>query len=129
VFRFAKKSRFLIALVCVALLALRVGGLHAHLCLDGAEPPISFHVADSGVHHLDPLAEAEDHADRDVSIASDIVLKKPFGDLDLSLVAAFGAVLLFLFARRRELPPLSPQPIRVRSSSPRLRPPLRGPPR
>jgi hypothetical protein len=128
VFRFANRPRFLIAFVCVAMVVLRVGGLHIHMCLDGSEPPMSFHVEDSGVHHLDEVATADAHEDRDLAIASDLVIKKPFGDLDLSLLAAFGALLLFLLARPRELLAFAPLPVRVRSARTRLRPPLRGPP-
>jgi hypothetical protein len=129
VFRFAHKSRFLIAFVCVAMVALRVGGFHVHMCLDGAEPPLSFHTADSGLHHLDEVAEGEAHADRDVAIASDLVVKKPFADLDLSMLAAFGALLLYLLARPRGLPAFPPTPVRARRARARLLPPLRGPPR
>jgi len=110
------------------MVVLRVGGLHVHMCLDGSEPPVSFHVEDSGLHHLDEVAAAETHEDRDLAIASDLVVKKPFGDLDLSLLAAFGALLLFLLARPRELLAFAPLPVRVRSARTRLRPPLRGPP-
>lgn len=127
-FRFAHRSRFLIALLCVAMVALRVGGLHVHMCLDGSEPPMSFHVADSGVHHVDEIAADASHEDRDLAIASDLVVKKPFGDFDLSLLAAIGVLLLFLIARPRELRPFSPLTVRVRSARTRLRPPLRGPP-
>jgi hypothetical protein len=119
----------LVTLLCVAVVALRVGGLHLHLCMDGTEPPVSFHVADSGVHHLDEADAGEAHADRDMAIASDVVLKKPFGDVDLALLAAFCALLLFMLARRREVSPFPALPARVCSARPRLRPPLRGPPR
>jgi len=126
-FRFANRSRFLIATVCVAMFALRVGGLHLHLCMDGSEPPVSFHVEDSGIHHLDE-ASAGEHADRDLGLASDVVVKKPFGGLDLPLVAAFCALLLFLLARPRVRLAFPSLPAKVRSVRNRLRPPLRGPP-
>jgi hypothetical protein len=129
VYRPVHRSRFLIALICVVMVSLRVGGLHVHMCLDGSEPPMSFHVADSGMHHLDELDSSGTHSDRDMALASDVVVKKPFGDLDLFLLAAFGAILLFLLAPRRELLPLLPPPLPVRSARIRLRPPLRGPPR
>jgi len=129
VFRFAHQSRVLIAFVCVAMVALRVGGLHVHMCFDGSEPPMSFHVEDSGIHHVDEVATGDAHADRDLAIASDLVVKKPFADSDLSLLVAFGALLLFLLARPRELLPCSSPPVRIRSTRIRLRPPLRGPPR
>lgn len=129
VFRFAHQSRFLIALVCVALVALRVGGLHVHMCLDGSEPPLSLHVADSGIHHLDEIAAGEAHTDRDLAIASDLAVKKPFADVDLPLIVAFGVLLWFVLARPRELLRFSSPPVRIRSARNRLRPPQRGPPR
>jgi hypothetical protein len=113
----------------VAIFALRVAGLHAHLCMDGSEPPLSIHVSDSGMHHLDEAAAGEKHADRDMPIASDVLVKKPTGDFDVSLVAAFCALLLFLLARPRELFAFPSPPALGRSARTRLRPPLRGPPR
>lgn len=128
VFRFAHHSRVLIAFVCVAMVALRVGGLHVHMCFDGSEPPMSFHVEDSGVHHLDEIAAGDAHDDREMALASDLAVKKPYGDFDLSMLAAFCALLLFFIARPRELLPFSPLTVLVRSARTRLRPPLRGPP-
>jgi hypothetical protein len=127
-FRFANRSRFLIATLCVAMFALRVGGLHIHMCMDGSEPPLSFHIEDSGIHHLDETSAGDEHADRDLGLASDVVVKKPFGALDLPLVAAFCALLLFLLARPREQHAFPFLPAIVRSARNRLRPPLRGPP-
>ncbi len=63
-----------------------------------------------------------------MSLASDVVVKKPSGDLDLSLLAAFCALLLFLLARPREPRHFPSLPALVRSARTRLRPPLRGPP-
>ncbi len=126
--RFTPRSRFLVALLCVAVVALRAGGLHVHMCLDGSEPPMSLHGADSGMHHLDEAAAGESHADRDLLIASDLLVKKPTGDLGIFLLAAFGILLLFLLVRPRELFAFPPLPALVRSARIRLRPPLRGPP-
>jgi hypothetical protein len=129
VYRFTRRSRLFVALLCVAMVALRVGGFHVHMCLDGSEPPLSLHAADSGVHHLDEPVASETHVDRDLAIASDLVVKKPSGDFGLSLLAAFSALLLFLLVRPRELLAFPPLPALVRSARTRLRPPLRGPPR
>jgi len=128
-FHFANRSRFLIVTLCVAVVALRIGGLHVHLCMDGSEPPLSLHVADSGIHHLDEADGGEAHADRDMSVATDVVVKKPSGYFDLSLMAAFCALLLFLLARPRALHAFPSVPATLRSARNRLRPPLRGPPR
>ena len=127
--RFAHRSQFIVAIVCVAMVVLRVGGLHVHMCFDGSEPPMSFHVEDSGVHHLDEAGAGEAHEDREMALAPDVAVKKPFGDFDLSVLAAFSALLLFFISRPRELLPFSPLTVRIRSSRARLRPPLRGPPR
>jgi len=129
VHRFAHRSQFIVAIVCVAMVVLRVGGLHVHMCFDGSEPPMSFHVEDSGVHHLDEAGAGEAHEDREMALAPDVAVKKPFGDFDLSVLAAFSALLLFFISRPRELLPFSPLTVRIRSSRARLRPPLRGPPR
>lgn len=127
-FRFAKRSRFLIVTLCVAIIALRVAGVYAHFCLDGSEPPVSIHVADSGFHHLDEAGAAERHSDREVALASDAVVKKPTGNLDLSLVAAFSALLWLVLTRARGLFTFPSVPASGRSARTRLRPPLRGPP-
>ena len=124
--RHSNKSRFLIAVLCVAIVAVRVGGLHAHLCMDGSEPPLTFHVADSGIHHLDEPGAV--HIDRDMTIASDLVMKKPFGGFDLLLLGAICALLLFLVVRARNVLAFPPLPVPVRSARTHLRPPLRGPP-
>jgi hypothetical protein len=110
------------------MVALRIGGLHVHLCLDGSEPPTSLHVADSGMHHVDEPVAASEHADRDVALVSDLVAKKPFGNLDLALLAAFAGLMFFLLARPRELASFPPTRARFRSARAHLRPPLRGPP-
>jgi hypothetical protein len=127
--RFGNQSRFLIATLCVVMLVLRVSGLHVHLCMDGTEPPMSFHVEDAGIHHLDEASAGDEHADRDFSLASDVVVKKPQAGLDLTLAAAFCALLLFMLARPRKLFAFPSLPAKVRSARTRLRPPLRGPPR
>jgi hypothetical protein len=124
----ARHSRFFIVALCVAVFALRVGGLHVHMCLDGSEPPVSFHVEDSGIHHLDETAKAA-HEDRDMALASDVAMKKLSGDLDLTLLAILSAVLLFLLPRPRELFAFPAPLSRFRSARSRLRPPPRGPPR
>jgi len=128
-FRLARRSRLLIITLCVAVAVLRVAGLHLHLCLDGSEPPVSMHLEDAGVHHLEESGDIDTHTDRDLGIANDVVVKKPVDTLDLSLLGALCALLLFFLARPREFIafPLLPAP--VRSARLRLRPPLRGPPR
>jgi hypothetical protein len=126
-FRLANRSRPFIAMLCVAMVALRVAGLHVHMCMDGSEAPLDIHVADTGVHHHDEPDTG--HEDLEMAIAPDAVLKKPFGDFALTLLAAFGALLLFVLARPRERFSFPPVPVRAASARTHLRPPLRGPPR
>jgi len=120
-------KRWLIAALCLALVVLRVGGVHLHLCLDGSEPPVSYHVADSGVHHLDEHDAGESHSDRDMALADDLLLKKPAKVLDSLLVLFTFCMLLFLVHATGPRP--SPgAPPRLRHLFSWLRPPLRGPP-
>ena len=125
--RFGRKSRFALALLCAFMVAMRVAGAHLHLCLDGTEPPVSLHVADTGSHHAEEPGES--HVDRDVTISGDYVAKKSSFGLDLAMLAAILFMLLLLPMRRgatrqAHTAPLLPLPARLH-----LRPPLRGPPR
>ena len=121
-------KRWLIAAVCLALVVLRVGGVHLHLCLDGSEPPVSYHLADSGVHHLDEHDAGESHSDRDMALADDLLLKKPAKALDSLLVLFSLSLLLFLVSRSAGTRPAPDTPPRLCQVFSWLRPPLRGPP-
>ena len=131
-------NRWTLAALCLALLVMRISGAHLHLCFDGSEPPLSYHVADSGVHHADEHghdhADAGHHAgheqahdDRDLDVGQDVLVKKPAGkDVTLAIIAC--ALLLFLVPRPRAfLRAASRAPPRFHSPF-LLRPPLRGPP-
>jgi hypothetical protein len=123
----SRRSRLLIVLLCAAVIMLRVGGTHLHLCFDGSEPPVSLHVADSGVHHDD--AGSTRHADQDVAIGAEALVKKSSAALDLAMLAFVLALLLFFVPRTpNPLPDFFTAP-RLSSARLRLRPPLRGPPR
>jgi hypothetical protein len=121
--------RLLVALLCVGVLILRIGGAHLHLCFDGSEPPIAMHLGDSGVHHADHQESADGpHSDQDVGMGADALVKKPYGSLEIPLLALLCGLLLFYVARLRDvLPPFASPPQRspIRAH---LRPPLRGPP-
>jgi hypothetical protein len=121
--------RSLIGVLCLALLVLRVGGVHLHLCFDGSEPPLSYHLADSGVHHLDEDHLAgEPHSDRDLELAADLTVKKSFND-SLAPFAVFAlALLLFWVAPGRGERPRAREPIPSFRDFRWRRPPLRGPP-
>lgn len=125
-FRGHAQSKFFIALLCIFVVMMRVGGAHVHFCFDGSEPPATVHMdSDEGLHHADEGA----HTDLDVSLSGDTLIKK--FDLNLqSLLLLAAAILLINFAAALSIS-------RVRFDSlPRLlsqfafqRPPLRGPPR
>jgi hypothetical protein len=123
-----RDPRWLITALCLALVVLRVGGVHLHLCFDGSEPPISYHVADSGIHHLDEHEPGETHSDRDMALGEDVLLKKPAKAQDSLLFLFAFALLLFLLSRSSEPRPAADAPARHRRGLAWLRPPLRGPP-
>jgi len=122
---------FLLVLACIAVLVMRLGGVHQHLCFDGSEAPSALHFVDGGLHHIetaggDLISDDVHHHDVEVSAADDGVTQLP--SLDLPVLALLIAVSLLLpLARRSGLRParlytrLSPPPLH-------LRPPLRGPP-
>lgn len=130
---------WLLALLCLSLLAR--GGIHLHLCLDGAAAPLTVHVsaADTDHHflappHLPTAMHSHDshgdaqpaHQDVEVALPGELLLKPTKVGLDLTLFA--GAVLLILLylVRRPLLTPHLPPLFRSRHRL--LRPPLRGPP-
>jgi len=123
-----RDKRWLIAVLCLGLVVLRVGGVHLHLCLDGSEPPVSYHVADSGVHHLDEHDAGESHSDRDMALADDVLVKKPAKAQDSLLLLFTLTLLLFLVSRSTGPRSAADAPPRLRRSVSWLRPPLRGPP-
>ena len=112
-------------LLAIAVLAVRVGDAHLHICGDGQEQPIALHVADTpGQHHSDEGA----HKDRDLDISGPTLIKKAGGldELTLAPLLAFALVVLLPVIRRIEpladTAPVVPTPLFS------LRPPLRGPP-
>jgi hypothetical protein len=107
---------------------MRIAGVHLHLCFDGSEPPLSYHVADSGIHHADEHGAGETHSDRDMPVAGDVVAKKSTHGHDAALLWLVSALLLFLLAPARQIRPAATDPPRLRSPVSWLRPPLRGPP-
>jgi hypothetical protein len=130
--RVGRISRFGIAALCLALLMLRVSGPHLHLCFDGTEPPVSYHLMDSGLvdsdaHHGEHAGAGDAHTDQDMPVAKDVLVKKPAAD-STALLALVFALLLFLIAPVRESRPVFAGAALHSRSFPWLRPPLRGPP-
>jgi hypothetical protein len=120
-------SRLLIVLACLALVSLRVAGLHLHLCFDGSEPPVSLHLVAGDSHHADE-PDGITHDDQDLKVADDYLLKKPGSDSDLSLLALCVALLLFFLPRLLALLPRSAPPPAPRALRHFRLPPSRGPP-
>lgn len=128
----------MLALACLTLLFMQMGGAHLHLCFDGQEPPTSLHLSSGdhhadhhgghhSDHHADPHDGHEPHNDLDLPLSSDALTKpgKLHVDVPLLLLAALWLGLL-LFARRHER---TRDPAQSHASSPQLQlPPLRGPP-
>lgn len=123
---------FLLVLACIAVLVMRLGGVHQHLCFDGSEAPSALHFVDGGLHHLetaggDLISDDVHHHDVEVSAADDGVTKLP--SLDLPVLALLIAVSLLLPpARRSGQRPAGPA-TRLAPPPLHLRPPSRGPPR
>lgn len=117
---------WLLTLACAALLLVRVGGFHLHLCFDGGEPPVSLHATDGGIHHSGPEAAATHH-DIELSLAADALNKLDKLRVNLPVLLLAAVLLLGLqFVR-------GPAPRRyvfrfVPALAGLLRPPLRGPP-
>jgi len=111
----------------LALLVVRIGDIHLHLCFDGLEAPTTVHFADASVHQDDEHPPGEAHADEDVDPFLGTLVKKADFDADLALIP-----LLFVLALLA--PPLRTSPVRLFTAAPvvaspfSLRPPLRGPP-
>lgn len=111
--------------LCIAILVVRVGGAHLHLCLDGQEQTSALHVGSDNLVH-DQIESGPAHQDYDVDLISN-----PLGKLakvDFSLIALLLAVTLLLLSGRRN-EPVPRLPVLLSFHSPaRLRPPTCGPP-
>ena len=124
-FRSSLQFRTWLCLALLAMLVIRLGETHLHLCFDGQEPAAAVHVGDSPSHDDADHADAT-HSDQDVELTTAGIIKKASADsLDVLFVCL--AILLLLPASRRiTLPPA------YRSFAPaqpaHFLPPLRGPP-
>ncbi|HEY4366987.1 MAG TPA: hypothetical protein VGN07_07095 [Steroidobacteraceae bacterium] len=122
-----RHSRIATALwiLAIALLAVRMGGEHLHLCLDGGEAAAAVHVFDVS-EHSDSL-DSGAHNDRNLDLSGTALLKKV--DAGGALIPLLGLlVFLFLLPRvkiflsrpQASAVPLAPVAYFI--------PPLRGPP-
>lgn len=113
-------------LLTLILLIVRTAGAHAHLCNDGKEPPVAIHLADGSEHPCEVSGSSEHAGDKDVQIATDVVLKKPPA-ADPWIATAFPVLLELVDAHAEQGISLETCDLLVESPF-FLRPPLRGPP-
>ena len=108
-----------------ALLWVNAGDVHAHICLDGNERPVSYH-ADNITAHDDHADEEADHNDVDNKIVlSTLPVKSPLPDLDIPCVIPTDPLRIELVAeaysiRRKTFPTSVSTDVSL--------PPLRAPP-
>jgi hypothetical protein len=138
--RLSSQSRFLLAVVCVAMVAMRLTGAHLHYCFDGREPPVTLHAdghtqADSHAHHLDVLATADGsdqagvmHDDLDVSVSDGALVKKAASLFDPFFWIAASVLLCLLAPLVRVRISTVEHSLPIGPHRAHLRPPLRGPP-
>ena len=117
---------WLLMLLCVVLLVVRVGGAHLHLCLDGNEPPVSFHPADDWDHQ--PEIEIDTpHDDVDVAVSAASIAKSGKQTLDVPLLPLVPLLMWLLLPPLRHVFFSAVLRFHLRPSL-HLRPPFRGPP-
>lgn len=100
--------------------------MHLHLCFDGNETPVSFHLEDVGQHHDEPTVDAA-HTDVDIAVVGEALVK--ILKASLHLPALLFAVLLLgwlLCSQRQRAPGF--RNTTFYQGNKVLRPPLRGPP-
>lgn len=118
----------LLWLLAIALLLVRVGEAHLHLCLDGQQrQPVAMHVEDTPTHTgLDASADGHNDVDVDLSV-SPWVKKIGMDELPIIVFASVLLALLLPISRSTSRPAQFLVPDLAAAFS--LRPPLRGPPR
>ena len=117
-------------ILAIALVAVRISGVHLHLCPDGQEAPVSVHIFDAPGHHEDGPAQGTDgHEDRDIDVSlsgAALFKKSDVGAAIVPVVTFF--VLLVLLPRVATFLPWPSAPALPIGPSAYFRPPLRGPP-
>ncbi len=118
----------LLWLLAIALLLVRVGEAHLHLCLDGQQRAVAMHVEDAPTHSGAEVSSSGGHNDVDVDLSVAPWVKKI--GVDEMPVIVFASILLALLlpiTRSTSRPAQFLVPFLPTAFS--LRPPLRGPPR
>lgn len=125
--RCSAHTRAFLLLLCIAMLVMRVGGAHLHLCFDGTEPRAVIHL-DDGSLESEHEKNASSHSDFKLSLSGEALAKKAGTGFDLPALLIV-CTLLFLLPRWN-----TPKIPRQRATAALfqnaflLRPPLRGPP-
>lgn len=113
-------------MLAIALLLVRVGESHLHLCLDGQEQAVALHMEDTPEHNGADTS-ASGHNDRDID-TSNLPWAKKVGMDELPLLLLASSILALLLPAVRNSPPPSRLLIPAIPRPASLLPPLRGPP-
>ena len=124
------KPAFYRSLLCSLLATLLViaptADAHLHYCFDGKEPAVSIHLADNESHPCETGADSGHSGDRDVQLASDILVKKAVADDGWA--PAIAAIRVQFVAQVFSEPVIGYSQLREAGPAFFLRPQLRGPP-
>ncbi len=125
--RYVQSLRALLWIIAVALVVVRAGDAHMHLCFDGQEPPRSLHVGEVQLDHHEGEHTEAAHQDVDVD-ALDTALAKKVADANDVLPLLLAATVIDIVAIER----YAPERRERQNPSPSLPylflPQLRGPP-
>ena len=114
-------------LLAIALLLIRVGEAHLHLCFDGSDRLVAFHVKDSP-NHAGGKEISSSHNDLDLAVSASASIKKlALDELPPIALALFLVTLLVPLVHGSSRP--TPSVTLAISSAHCRRPPPRGPPR
>lgn len=113
-------------LFAIALLLVRVGEAHLHLCLDGQQHPVAMHMQDAPTHKGSETS-SDGHNDVDLDLSVSPWVKKIGADELPTIVFAAVVLALLLPVLQSTIRP-SQLLIPTLASVFTLRPPLRGPP-
>lgn len=120
-----------LGLLAIALLLLRVGEAHLHLCFDGQDRSAAVHVDDAPTHD-GTVDSASGHNDLDVDLSMQPWLKATGSDDPAALLSPLVLAALLLAALLAVLRSTIPAAISLQpvfAPITRLLPPRRGPPR
>jgi hypothetical protein len=114
--------------VLLAVLAVRMGDTHLHLCFDGQEPPTSVHFADASVHHDDEHDDGPAHADKDINPFIGTIVKSDDDPQPLFALIVSTLLTIDLLSPDHGVAPFDRSTPLAAHPPFYLRPPLRGPP-